>query len=122
MTIPKNYSYTVDGVVDADNESITFSVPSFNRSLECDFDLECIAHQAALSFFTNNKEYQTEDKYPLTFRFAGGGLSRDTEMYLQFAPTFQTKEGKLLREESIEVKRKRVVARKVKLNALSKDV
>lgn len=33
MTIPKNYSYTVDGVVDADNESIIFSVPSFNLSL-----------------------------------------------------------------------------------------
>lgn len=122
MTIPKNYIYTVDGVVDNDNELLKFSIPSLSRSLECDFDLEGIAHQAALAFFLQHEEYQTEDKYPLTFRFAGGGLSRDTEMYLQFAPTFQTKEGKLLREESIEVKRKRVVARKVKLNALPTNV
>lgn len=122
MTIPKNYIYTVDGVVDNDNELLKFSIPSLSRSLECDFDLEGIAHQAALAFFLQHEEYQTEDKYPLTFRFAGGGLSRDAEMYLQFAPTFQTKEGKLLREESIEVKRKRVVARKVKLNALPTNV
>lgn len=122
MNIPKIYSYTVDGIVDEDNDLITFGIPSLNRSLDCDFDLEGIAHQAALSFFLNHEDYQTIDKYPLTFRFAGGGMSRDTEMYLQFAPTFQTKEGKLKREESIEVKKKRVVARKVKLNALSKDV
>ena len=33
-------------------------------------------------------------------------------MYLQFAPTFQTKEGKIRREESIEVKK--TITRKIK--------
>ena len=81
-----------------------FSIPSFNRSLEDDFDLESIAHQAALDFFLKNKEYQTEDKYPLTFRFSGNGITREAEMYLQFSPTFQTKEGKIRREESMATK------------------
>ena len=112
MTVVKNYTYTVDGHVNKDGEPKSYTIPSFNRNLECDFDLESIAHQAALRFFLDNEEYQTEDKYPLTFRFTGNGITRDAEMYLQFAPTFQTKEGKIRREESIEVKKTRT--RKIK--------
>ena len=88
--IPKAYIYSVEGVVDDEGNLRKFSIASLNRLLTCEFDLEGIAYSASLNFYLNNEEYQSLDKWPLTFKFYASKTEApiELEMNLSYAPCF----------------------------------
>lgn len=108
MTIPKMYIYTIDGVMNEEGETKRFSVPSLSRDVNDEFDLDCIANSAALTFFLNNEEYQDTEKWPLTFKFVSYDKSiREASVALAFAPSFSTHVKPFISEEVVPVKRVR---------------
>ena len=89
--IPKFYVYTIDTVLDEEGDSKKFTVPSLSRDINDEFDLDCIANSAALTFFLNNKEYQEVESWPLTFKFLSYDKSiREASVTLAFSPSFST--------------------------------
>lgn len=88
--IPKAYIYSVEGVVDDEGKLRKFSIASLNRLLTCEFDLEGIAYSASLNFYLDHEEYQSLDKWPLTFKFYASKTAApvELEMNLSYAPCF----------------------------------
>lgn len=89
--IPKFYVYTVDTILNEEGDSKKFTVPSLSRDVNDEFDLDCIANSAALTFFLNNEGYQDIERWPLTFKFVSYDKSiREASVALAFAPSFST--------------------------------
>lgn len=88
--IPKAYYYSVDGVLDDEGNLKKFSIPSYGRDVDDEFDLEGIGNTTALSFYLDNEEYRDLEKWPLLFKFYKTlrSVSIDLEMNLSYAPCF----------------------------------
>lgn len=114
--IPKSYYYSVDGVVDEEGNLKKFSIPSYGRDLDDEFDLEGVGNTTALSFYLENEEYQDISKWPLMFRFYKTlkAQSIELEMNLSFSPCFLSTPKKIVIEKKAEVKAKPKRTRKPK--------
>lgn len=114
--IPKAYYYSVDGVVDEEGNLKKFSIASFGRDLEDEFDLEGVGNTTALSFYLNNEDYQDISKWPLMFRFYKTlkSASIELEMNLSYSPCFLSTPKKIVTEKKQEVKEKPKRVRKPK--------
>ena len=113
--IPKAYYYSVDGVLDDEGNLKKFSIPSYGRDVDDEFDLEGIGNTTALSFYLDNEEYRDLEKWPLLFKFYKTlrSVSIDLEMNLSYAPCFLSTPKKIvITKETATPKPKR--QRKVK--------
>lgn len=88
---PKAYIYTIEGVLDEEGVEKRFSIASLGRDINEEFDADCLAHSAALSFFIDYEDYRTEDKWPLKFRFLTKDKPVELVVELSFSPCFLTK-------------------------------
>lgn len=114
--IPKSYYYSVDGVLDEEGNLKKFSIPSYGRDVDDEFDLEGIGNTTALSFYLDNEEYRDIEKWPLLFKFYKTlrSSSIDLEMNLSYSPCFLSTPKKIIIEKKQEVKEKPKRIRKPK--------
>ena len=114
--IPKAYYYSVDGVLDDEGNLKKFSIPSYGRDVDDEFDLEGIGNTTALSFYLDNEEYRDLEKWPLLFKFYKTlrSVSIDLAMNLSYAPCFLSTPKKIIIEKKQEVKEKPKRVRKPK--------
>ena len=97
-TIPKIYTYTVDGFYteheneENEKELKRFSIPSFGRDLTNEFDLDNEASYAAQCLYLDYPEYKDITKWPLLFKFYVRKNSKpvEIEMNLSFSPCFMS--------------------------------
>lgn len=99
--IPKMYIYTVEGVLDENENPKKFSIPSLSRELDNEFDLECISNSAALFFYLDSPEYQDESKWPLLFKFQSVSGPVELEMNLSYSPCFLSTPRKIIKEKKV---------------------
>ena len=114
--IPKAYYYSVDGVLDEEGALKKFSIPSFGRDIDDEFDLEGVGNTTALSFYLDNEDYQDIDKWPLKFFFYKDlkAQSVELEMNLSLSPCFLSTPKKIITEKKAEAKVKPKRTRKPK--------
>lgn len=114
--IPKAYYYSVDGVLDEEGNLKKFSIPSYGRDVDDEFDLEGIGNTTALAFYLDNEDYRDIEKWPLLFKFYKTlrSASIDLEMNLSYAPCFLSTPKKIIIEKKQEVKEKPKRVRKPK--------
>lgn len=96
-SIPKIYTYTVDGFYtdngeEGEKELKRFNIPSFGRDLTDELDLDNEANYAAQCLYLDYPEYKDPSKWPLLFKFYIRKNSKpiEIEMNLSFAPCFMS--------------------------------
>lgn len=88
IVLPKFYNYTVEGVLDKNDNPRKFSIASLSRDIYDDFDTDCLAGSAALDFYLKHPKYQDDSLWPLVFKFTGSQNPVEVEMNLYHTPTF----------------------------------